>query len=117
MVTITNFITREGKDDKPFVALELTGDVELIQSMATGRFYATAKKCTIVSTFSEELAKMLVGKTLPGRIDRVACDPYSYTIPESKESITLSHTYSYVPAEDKAADVAAQSQREREKST
>ena len=30
MVTITNFFIREGKDNKPFVALELSGDIELV---------------------------------------------------------------------------------------
>ena len=37
--------------EKSFVALELTGDLELIQSQNTGRFYATTRRCFIPSTF------------------------------------------------------------------
>ncbi len=99
MVTITNCFTRQGKDGKPFVVLELTGDVEMIQSASTGRFYATAKRCNVPSSFSEETARMLIGKQMPGRIDRVQADPYQYTIKETGEVITLAHTYAYTPEE------------------
>ena len=105
MVTIIQYHVRQTQEGKSFVALELVGDVELIQSMNSGRFYATAKKCSIACTFPEEIAKTLIGKQLPGTINRVACDPYSYTLPESKEPITLSHTYTYVPPAEKTGEV------------
>lgn len=75
------------------------GDIELVQSAETGRFYATAKRCSIPSTFSEDLAKSLIGKQLPGRIDRVQAAPYEYTVKETGEVILLSHTYVYTPKE------------------
>jgi hypothetical protein len=99
MVTITNWFLREPENSKPFIALELTGEVEMIQSSNTGMFYATAKKCTIPSTFSEEVAKSLIGKMVRGRIDRVQTQPYEYTIKDTGEVITLTHTYVYVPEE------------------
>src|ERR1044072_2841933 len=97
MVTITNSFVRQNKDGKPFVALELTGDLEMIQSNQTGRFYAAAKRCTVPSAFPEEFAKTLIGKQMPGSIERVETEPYEYTVRETGEVIMLSHTYVYVP--------------------
>jgi hypothetical protein len=99
MVTITNYFLRTNKEGKPFISLELTGPVEMIQSMFSGKLYATAKRCTVSSTFCEDVAKMLVGTKLPGRIDRVETEPYEYTAPGSTEKVILNHTYVYVPEE------------------
>ncbi|MGN6293486.1 MAG: hypothetical protein ACTHMV_12150 [Chitinophagaceae bacterium] len=99
MVTITNYFVRETKEGKAFIALELQGELEMIQSTETGNFYATAKRCTISSTFSEEVAKNLLGKQLPGRIERIQTEPYDYTIKATGEVITLVHRYVYYPEE------------------
>jgi hypothetical protein len=99
MVTITNYVLRQNQEGKPFVALELTGEIEMIQSSETGRFYATAKRCSMSCTFSEEIAKSLIGKQIPGRIIRVQTDTYEYTIKETGETIMLAHTYAYTPDE------------------
>ncbi len=99
MVKISNYAVRKNKEGKFFVALELEGEVELVQSTQTGRFYATAKRCSISCTFTEEGAKALVGKQFPGRIDRVYCDEYKYTIKETGAVIPLCHTYVYIPEE------------------
>ena len=98
MVTITNVHLRKGGNGN-FMSLELQGDVELIQSMTTGRHYATAKKCFISSTFSEEQAKTLVGSKLPGSVIKVESDPYDFTIPETGEVVQLAHSYTYAPEE------------------
>jgi len=71
--------------------------MELVQSMGTGRFYATAKKCSITSTFDEAAAQTLIGKQMPGSIQRVEAEPYEYTVPKTGEVILLQHTYQYVP--------------------
>lgn len=99
MVTITNYHLRNSKEGKPFISLELQGDIEMVQSMETGRFYATARKCSITSTFDEAMAKSLVGKAMQGNIIRKSCEPYEYTVPESGEVIMLAHTYDYTPEE------------------
>lgn len=99
MVTITNLFIRQNKEGKPFVSLELSGDIEMVQSATTGRFYMTAKRCTVPSTFPEEVAKLMIGKTIRGRIDRVETAAYEYTVKETGEVITLGHTYVYVPEE------------------
>ncbi len=99
MVIITNYQLRTNKEGKQFVSLELTGEVEMVQSSNTGRFYATAKRCSVTCTFSEEIAKTLIGKEMKGRIERVKSDPYEYTVKETGEVITLTHTYNYLPEE------------------
>jgi hypothetical protein len=92
-----------------FVSLELQSGIELVQSQNSGRFYATVRKAFISTTFDEETAKSFIGQSLPGTLERVACDPYTYKVPGSTEEITLSHTYAYVPSEEKPheADVEA----------
>ena len=69
----------------------------MVQSQETGKFYATAKKCFITSTFDEQTAEALVGREIPGRIERVECEEYDYTVPETGEVITLSHRWEYLP--------------------
>jgi hypothetical protein len=97
MVKVNAYSVKQNKDGEKFIALELTGDLELVQSQQTGRFYATVRKCSIPSTFDENVAKEMLGKTLAGKIDRVECVPYEYTIPESGEMVTLNYSWSYVP--------------------
>ncbi|GAB3422054.1 hypothetical protein [Niabella aquatica] len=105
MVTIVAAHLREGGEGN-FMSLELQGDVELVQSMNTGRFYATSKKCFIPSTFTEQQAKALIGRQLPGSIIRVDADPYEYTVPETGEVIVLSHTYTYLPPHSQSTTIA-----------
>ncbi|HEU5168432.1 MAG TPA: hypothetical protein VFU29_22965 [Chitinophagaceae bacterium] len=99
MVTIINYALRQSKEGKNFVSLQLQGDLELVQSSETGKFYATARRCFITSTFDEETAKNLIGSKLSGSIVRAECEAYDYAIPESDEVIKLAHTYLYVPEE------------------
>ncbi|MBC3541396.1 hypothetical protein ACFSC6_15275 [Rufibacter sediminis] len=98
MVTIIGFKTRT-KDDQQFNVLVLQGDVEMVQSQSTGRYYATARTTTISCTFNEVICQGLIGKTLPGSIEKMECDPYEYAIPSTGEVITLTHAYYYNPTE------------------
>lgn len=97
MITIKNYLVRQNKQGKDFIVLELQGDVEMVQSAETGRFYATARRCTITSTFDEATAKAIIGTTMPGKIVRQNCDTYEYAIPETGEVIKLAHRYEYLP--------------------
>lgn len=99
MVTITNYHVRQNNENKSFIALELQGDIEMIQSASTGKFYASAKRCCMSSTFSEDVAKTLIGKQLPGRIDRIECEAYDFIVKNTGEVISLTHTYVYNPEE------------------
>jgi hypothetical protein len=97
MVTVSDYAVRQNQDGESYVVLILQGDVELIQSRETGRFYATMKKCTISTTFSEQVAASQIGKQLPGKVIKEDCDPYEFTIPKTGEVIELSHRWTYVP--------------------
>ena len=99
MVKISAFETRKNAAGETFIALILQGDLVMVQSSETGRFYATAKKTSITSTFSEEEAKALLGREIPGRIAKVQCEAYEYTIEQTGEVITLSHRWEYLPDE------------------
>ena len=99
MVTVSDYAVRTNSKGDPFVALLLTGNLEMVQSQETGKFYATVKKCSVVSTFSEFVAAQMVGNQLPGTILKEECDEYEYTIPETGEVIELSHRWVYSPEE------------------
>jgi hypothetical protein len=97
MVTITGYALRQSNDGRQFISLQLQGDIEMVQSMQTGKFYATSKRCSITSTFTEDVAKGLIGTRMPGTVERVQCDAYDYTVPETGEVVSLAHRYEYVP--------------------
>ena len=96
-VTVVNYQPRKNAEGETFYALILEGDITMVQSKETGSFYATKKLASMTSTFDEETAASLIGQKLPGRIERVDCDPYEFTIEDSGEVITLSHRYQFIP--------------------
>jgi hypothetical protein len=98
MVTVIDYTKRQSADGKEFFVLNLQGGVEFQQSKNTGNFYATALKASITCTFPESTCKALVGKQLPGAIQRVECDDYEYTNPETGEILTLHHKCLYNPS-------------------
>ncbi|MBK9109193.1 MAG: hypothetical protein IPM92_12720 [Saprospiraceae bacterium] len=98
MVTVSAYAVRQNQDGESFVVLILQGDLEIVQSQ-TGSFYANAKKCSISSTFSEQVAATLVGKQIPGRIIKQNCEPYDFVAPETGEIIELNYRWAYSPDE------------------
>mgnify|MGYP001198520822 FL=1 len=99
MVTVKAYHLRKNAEGQTYVSLELVGQVELVQSQNTGRFYATARRCFIYSTLEEKMAAQIVGTSFPGSIVRTPCETYEYSIPESGKQILLSHRYTYIPEE------------------
>ena len=98
MVTIVDFKPRTNDTTgEEFFALILAGDIEMIQSQTTGRFYATARRASIPSTFNETVCESLIGKQLPGTIVKVDAEAYEFTLPETGEIISLTHRYEYQP--------------------
>jgi hypothetical protein len=102
MVRIINYKRRQ-TENKEFFVLEITGGIEMVQSMQTGQFYATAKKAYLSSTFDEETCKALVGTEIAGNIEKQECEPYEYTVKDTGEMMMLSHRYVYVPEVSKPA--------------
>lgn len=99
MVKISNYIKRTTEEGKDFFVLELQGGIEMIKSQETNKFYITARKTTISSTFDEATCQALIGTELPGKIEKVVCPSYSYIIKDTGEEITLSHRFEYVEEE------------------
>ena len=97
MVTVTGYAMREAKDGREFITLELSGGLELVQSQETGKFYATARKCSIPSTFNEKVAEQMIGSKIEGDIVRVKSDPYEFADKKTGEIITLMHSWAYRP--------------------
>lgn len=111
MVKVVAVHTRETKEGKPFIVLEIHGDIELMQSSITGKFYATNKKCFMPSTFTEEMAKSFIGTTMDGEIIRVDCESYNFKIPQTGEIVKLCHTYQYVPQQKHIKERERQAQQ------
>ena len=97
MTTVIGYSLKENKEGKTFVNLELEGNLTMVQSNETGKFYATKKKCFISSTFDEETAKSVIGSQIPGSIEKVDVEEYEYTVPATGEVITLSHSWEFIP--------------------
>jgi len=98
MVTVTNFKSATNADGQEFFMLVVQGDVESVLSKESGRFYLTARKATVSTTFDQRTCESMIGKQLPGGVRKVEVEPYSYVIEETGEEIQLSHRYEYDPS-------------------
>lgn len=110
MVTVIghNIRTQKDNEQKTYISLELEGDIEMVQSQATGRFYATVRRCAISSTFDQLTAERMVGKQMPGSIERVPCEPYDFTIETTGEVMKIGYRWSYVPEGTMATSIIKQ---------
>ena len=95
MVTIVDFKKRKNAEGKEFAVLILQGEIETVRSKTTNRPYITARKTSIPTTLDEIFAKNMVGKELPGTIERIDCKAYEFTNPETGEKVKLDYTYQY----------------------
>ena len=96
MVTVIDYAQRTNSDGENFFALILQGDLEMVKSKETGNYYATAKRASVTSTFTEEACEKLIGLEIPGSIQRVPSEPYEFTIPDTGEVIQLEHRWVYL---------------------
>ena len=95
MLKIIDYKLRESLEGRAFYALTLQGGIEIVRS-SNGGMYATVRKCSLPTTFDEATCAALLGQELPGKVQRVECDPYEYTIPQTGEVVLLTHRYEYV---------------------
>jgi len=96
MITIIDYKARQNAKGEDFFALILQSGIEMVKSQETGNYYATAKTASVTSTFTEEVCNNLIGEQLPGSIQKVQCEPYEFTIPDSGEIIELNHRWVYL---------------------
>lgn len=106
MVRVIGYHRNENAEGETFYSLSVQGGVEMVRSLKTGKFYATARKTRILTTFDELTCESLVGSEIPGSINKVECDSYNYVVPETGEVVELTHTYEYVPDEMQSQEAA-----------
>lgn len=94
MVIISDYALRTNAQGEDFIALLLTGEVEMVKSTTSGKFYATTRKASVPCTFNETVAKNMIGVKMPGVICKVPCEPYLY-LTDSGEEIEIDFTYEY----------------------
>lgn len=95
MVTIIDCVTRTSNEGNEFVAFILQGELEVLTSKS-GNMYVSAKKASIPSTLDIDNAKIMIGKTLPGSIEKVECPAYEH-VNSDGELVHLNHRWQYVP--------------------
>jgi hypothetical protein len=106
MVRVIGYHENESSEGEKFYSLSIQGGVEMVQSKNTGKFYATARKTRIITTFDELTCQSLIGSEMPGSIQKVECEPYNYTVEDTGEVIELTHTYEYRPDEFESQEAA-----------
>jgi hypothetical protein len=96
MVRVIDYKTIKTETGKEFSMLIVQGGIEPLVSNKTGRIYLTMRKANISTTFDAASCKSLVGSELPGKVEKIECEPYEYTVKETGEIITLKHNWQYV---------------------
>ena len=99
MVTIVNCKQVETAEGKVFTSLEIQGDVRLVQSNVTDKYYLAANRTRISSALPLDFCRTLIGQKLQGTVEKVECQPYEYVNKETGETMTLYHTFVYSPEE------------------
>lgn len=98
MVTVTNYKASQSAEGKDFFSLQVQGGIEPVQGKS-GRYYLTTRSCWISTTFPEEMCRGLIGTSLPGKVAKVECEPFEYTVQETGEVLTLEYQWQYLPEE------------------
>ena len=98
MVQIIGFEKKQSKSKESYAVLILAGEPEVMISKSSGRPYISAKKTTIPCALEENQAQALIGKELPGSIERVACTPFEVKLATGKK-VRISTAYQFLPAE------------------
>ena len=95
MLTVISYKQRKTEEGTNFYVLEVQSGIEMVKSQISSKYYATAKKCFIPSTFDEATCKSLVGTQIDGKIVKEECEPYECVIKETGEVLQLNHRYVY----------------------
>ena len=104
-VTITGLERKTNlKTNESYTVLVLQGNAIVLQSKATSRPCVSARKTTIPCALDDVLAKSLIGQTLPGSIEKVACTPFEVKLPTGKK-VKISEKFQYFPDPEKAETV------------
>jgi hypothetical protein len=108
MVQIVGFEKKQNEKTKEsYSVLILSGDPEVLISKSSGRPYISARKTTIPVALDEKQAQALIGKELPGTIERVSCTPFQVKLATGKK-VTIATAFQYMPPEEISEKEVAQ---------
>ena len=96
MVKIIDVKTVKTEVGKEFNMLVVQGGIEPLVSNKTGKIYFTMRKAIVSTTFDAATCSSLIGTELPGKVEKVDCQPYEYIVKETGEILTLSHNWQYI---------------------
>jgi len=98
MVQIIGFEKKQSKSKESYSVLILQGEPEVMISKTSQRPYISARRASIPCALDENQAQALIGKELPGSIERVSCAPFKLKLATGKE-IKISTAFQYLPPE------------------
>ena len=96
MVRIIDVKTITTETGKAFSMLVVQGGLEPLVSNKTGKIYLTMRKANVPTTFDAITCNSLIGTELPGKVEKMDCEPYEYTVQETGEILTLKHNWQYI---------------------
>lgn len=103
MVRVTDYQIRKNASGEAFCVLVVTGNLEAVKSKKTNKLYFTVLKATVPASFSEAIAKTMIGQQISGTVRKVPCEPYVY-ITDSEEAIELDFQYEFCQDSDNVVE-------------
>jgi hypothetical protein len=105
MLKIIDYRERQNSNGETFFALILQGGLEFVRSKETGFYYATSPKASMPCTFDEEACKDLIGKEVPGHLEKFSCEPYEVVDQESGEIREMDFRWTYLREGESVGDI------------
>lgn len=94
MVQVLGVVERTSAKGNTFRVVIVGGDVQVVFS-EEGNPRFDAVKTGIPSNLPIEALQALIGSTLPGKIEKQECEPYTFTGSDG-EDVTLDYRWQYV---------------------
>ena len=108
MVQIIGFEKKQNaKTLESYAVLIVAGQPEIQISKSSGRPYITSRRTSIPCALEENQAQALIGKELPGTIERVSCAPFQLTLASGKK-VKISSAFQYMPPDQASEKEEAQ---------
>lgn len=95
MVTINGYSRKKSSDGDEFIALDLIDELEFTHNTKTGKMYVTILRCSLPTTYNEQEAAFLVGRTMQGKVVRIPNNAYDYIIQLTIGALHLQNILGY----------------------
>ena len=80
-----------------YSVLVLQSEPEVMISKSSGRPYISVRRTSIPCALEENQAQALIGKELPGSIERVSCTPFEVKLANGKK-VKIATAFQFLPA-------------------